>query len=41
MMMAKPTDAQHTIMPEKAKSDNRAMQAALTATQRHADVVAA
>jgi len=41
MMMAKPTDAQRAIMREKAKSDNRAMQAALTATQRHADVVAA
>ena len=40
-MMAKPTDAQRAIMREKAKADNRAMQAALTATQHLADAVAA
>jgi len=36
-LAAKPTDAQRAILREKARADNRAMHAALTATERLAD----
>ncbi len=36
-MAAKPTNVQRAILREKARADNRAMHAALTATERLAD----
>ena len=36
-MASKPTDAQRAILREKARADNRAMHAALNATERLAD----
>ncbi len=36
-MASKPTDAQRAILREKARADNRAMHAALTAIERFAD----